>query len=89
MNLEKFEESAIDRCHRVKSVQPGASQRPILTKLTSYPHKRNVIQARRKLTATGIEIKEDLTQANNKLFNQIFKHGKVINCFTLGGRIKA
>lgn len=59
------EEKWIDRCHHVGKTLPGGSNRSILVKLTSYQHKQRLIQSKQK--STGIVIKEDLTQANNRL----------------------
>ena len=84
-----LDENCIDRCHRVGKTLPGASNRSILVKFTSYQYKRKIIQARRKLKSTGIVIKEDLTQTNNKLLALTQKHETVANCWTLDGRIIA
>ncbi|PIK54717.1 hypothetical protein BSL78_08363 [Apostichopus japonicus] len=84
-----LEDEVIDRCHRVGRNYPGTSHRPILVKFTSYQHKQKLIKARRKLKATGIVIKEDLTQENAKLLHLTQKKEKVKNCWTIDGRIIA
>ncbi|KAJ8018476.1 hypothetical protein HOLleu_43520 [Holothuria leucospilota] len=47
------------------------------------------MQARRKLKATDIVIKEDLTHANYTLLSQTTKHDKVVNCWTSDGHLRA
>lgn len=81
--------SEIDRSHRVgkKTNEPGKRPRPILVKLATYRTRQRLIRARRKLKATGITIKEDLTRTNQLLLEKASKHPKVESSWSTDGRI--
>lgn len=83
----------LDRSHRVgegkkRRSEDGAERhRPIIVRFTSYRDRRIVFMAKRKLKATGITIREDLTSARVDLLKKAtekFGRGKA---WTLDGKV--
>ena len=89
----------IDRSHRVPRrvepvPKPGEEIKPraIIVKLTSYQHRQNLLQNRRKLKDTKMSLFEDLTNANRSLLWEAVKASKlpnsnILSAWSMNGKI--
>lgn len=78
----------IDISHRLGKFSPDAN-RPVICKFVSRVVKKNVMSVRRQLKGTSIIIREDLTQKNAKLLEEVSAKDGIQNAWSDDGKILA
>lgn len=85
-------EKCLDRTHRVGKRHPPGQDgtvrpRPIIVRFVSYRDRRIVFTNKKKLKATGVSIKEDLTSTRLELLRSAVEKFGRNRTWTLDGRI--
>ena len=78
----------IDIAHRMGIYSNNTDEsRSIICKFVNRTDKIMVIKKRKNLVATGIVIKEDISQANRKLLDTVSKKDSVVQAWTHNGKV--
>ncbi len=85
MNIEKKD---IGAAHRLPRRGQGASNEPdpVIVRFNDRFTRDNVIRNRRNLKDKGVNIKDDLTQANIGLLNRAFNHPEIEYAYFFNGK---